>query len=103
VTGVPFKVTGPRIAILTALQDTTEKVHGWHLGRVTGVPTPTVYVTLERLRALGWVEYEWETERAAQGRPLRRLYWLTDVGRDAVRDVLARPRRRALPGGGGSR
>jgi DNA-binding PadR family transcriptional regulator len=55
----------------------------------------TLYKALERLQRSGFLESEWEDPLVAaqEGRPRRRLYWLTAAGEAALA-----PRRVGVPG-----
>jgi hypothetical protein len=79
-TSWPFRVTPPLVAVVDALTRAGGKKHGWSLADMCGETTPNVYRALERLRAAGWVAYEWEAENPEPGRPRRRMYWLTGEG-----------------------
>jgi PadR family transcriptional regulator PadR len=53
----------------------------------------TLYRALGRLEAMGLLTSRWEDPQAAadEGRPLRRLYRLTDLGKRALAESAAEP------------
>lgn len=92
----PFRVTPPLLSTVDALTRAGGKLHGWALAEMSGETPPNVYRALERLRAAGWVEHQWESENPS-GRPRRRLYWLNAEGWNRGLNLLAeRGRRRGL-------
>jgi DNA-binding PadR family transcriptional regulator len=56
--------------------------YGFEIMQNTGLASGTVYPLLRRFEATGWVSSEWEDaeEGAADRRPPRRYYRLTDAG-----------------------
>ncbi len=67
------------------------------IAKEAGVGSSTLYPLLARLEAAGWLTSEWEDlDPKAEGRPARRLYWITDLGiveaRNEIRPLLARLR-----------
>lgn len=66
--------------------------YGFDLMRVTELPSGTIYPILRRLEASGLVRSRWEEDDTAQseGRPRRRYYAPTAVGRAALADGLER-------------
>ena len=56
----------------------------------TGLPSGTVYPTLTRMEARGYVRGVWEKEGTAEreGRPRRRYYELTPAGLRALGEAL---------------
>jgi DNA-binding MarR family transcriptional regulator len=99
-TAWPFRVTPPLVDVVDALTRAEGKLHGWALADLCGQTPPNVYRALERLRAAGWVEFEWESENPELGRPRRRLYWLTAEGWRQGPALLAERRgeaRRSVP------
>ena len=67
--------------VTTALRE-RPGMSGFPQASRTGLPSGTVYATLERLRAAGRVVGEWEAG-SVPGTPRRRFYRLTEDGRDA--------------------
>ena len=65
---------------------------GLDIMRETGLPSGTVYPTLNRAEASGLVRGRWESRRQAdlEARPRRRYYELTAAGQTALDDALAR-------------
>jgi PadR family transcriptional regulator PadR len=95
---------GPRmtlqtLAVLQAmLQDPTAPRYGLEIARAVGVPTGTIYPILARLEQARWVSSAWEnTDPAEEGRPRRRLYFLTGEGATNARSVLHEGRRLIAP------
>lgn len=89
-------------AVLRAVSRGT--AYGFDVMDETGLPSGTVYPILTRLERRGLLESRWEdpTVDREGGRPPRRYYALTDAGRDALREAVARFRElgRALPESG---
>jgi DNA-binding PadR family transcriptional regulator len=80
---------------------------GFDIMTATGLTSGTVYPTLERLAAMGYLRSTWESETAAhkEGRPARRYFTLTAAGATALSRALAKYRAlRPIPGfaGGGA-
>jgi PadR family transcriptional regulator PadR len=74
---------------------------GFDIMQSTGLTSGTVYPTLERLEAAGYLKSKWEApeEAHAAGRPARRYFTLTAPGATALRAALAKYRAlRPLPG-----
>lgn len=69
------------VALLTESPGTRR--WGYELCRATGLRSSTVYPMLARMLEEGWLEDGWEAteEIAAEKRPPRRYYTLTDFGR----------------------
>ncbi|MFI1472068.1 PadR family transcriptional regulator [Streptomyces wuyuanensis] len=70
--------------VLTAIAAHDGPVSGYRILVATGLSVATVYPVLDRLMEHGWVTGD-EEAHPAPGRPLRRVYQLTDAGRAAVR------------------
>ena len=74
---------------------------GFDIMQATGLTSGTVYPTLERLEARGYLKSKWEdaAEAHSAGRPARRYFTLTAPGATALRAALAKYRAlRPLPG-----
>lgn len=70
-----IKVLG---ALLSSIRD---EMAGSEIGRVTRLPSGTLYPILQRLEKAGWLESHWENENPSSlGRPRRRLYRVTPLG-----------------------
>jgi len=95
------------------LDDIAAPRYGYELMRLTGYPSGKLYPILARLEAAGWLEAQFEDiDPKVAGRPVRRLYRLSQQGTAAARRELAalhqqiapaRPdtgRRRLRPAGG---
>jgi DNA-binding PadR family transcriptional regulator len=67
-------------------------VFGLDIMRETGLPSGTVYPTLTRAEAAGFVRGRWEStaEAARQRRPRRRYYTLTAAGKAALELAMTR-------------
>jgi len=76
------RLTQPLRAVLEALAAASadEPVYGFRLCDLTDLGSGTVYPILERLAELGWVDSTWEQGQPS-GRPRRRYYRLTGLGR----------------------
>lgn len=74
------------LLVLTELAaDPARSLWGLELHRLTGVRLQTLYPLLTRLEARGWLSSAWEDiDPVREGRPRRRLYRLTDVGREVA-------------------
>ena len=80
------------VAVLRALS--AGVTYGFDLMDETGLPSGTVYPILGRMERRGLVESRWEDPAAPreQGRPPRKYYDITDLGREALAEGLARLR-----------
>jgi DNA-binding PadR family transcriptional regulator len=67
---------------------------GFDIMDATHLPSGTVYPALRRLETLGCVSSAWEDDAKAhkQGRPRRRNYQLTKLGREQLVEAEARYR-----------
>lgn len=81
--------------------------HGFDVIEQTGIAGGTVYPALRRLERARMVRSRWEPAAIArdEGRPPRKYYELTELGRTALREALARfrflqPFARLLPAKG---
>lgn len=88
-----LRLTRTTRAVLKALLDGFEDdLWGLRIGKLTQLPSGTVYPLLTRLEDLGWVETRWEdvgdgAERSTG--PRRRFYRLTPDGLVQTRAALA--------------
>jgi PadR family transcriptional regulator, regulatory protein PadR len=63
---------------------------GAEIAKATKVGSGTLYPLLARLEAAGWFTSEWENVDPSEvGRPRRRLYKLTGVGKRRAREALS--------------
>jgi PadR family transcriptional regulator PadR len=70
------------IEVAMVLLDNPNTRHfGYELSKVSGVRSGILYPMLGRLLEVGWLTDAWEAERTRKGRPPRRYYELTDLGR----------------------
>lgn len=78
------------LAVLKALAEGHR--YGFDVIDHTGLPSGTVYPALSALSRRRLVESAWEESDVAQadGRPRRKYYRLTEAGREALRESLAR-------------
>jgi PadR family transcriptional regulator, regulatory protein PadR len=106
------RITSAVLSIFTALaEDPGEPRYGLDIAKQANLRHTTIYDTLARLEAAGWLRSEWEKiDPSADGRPRRRLYRLTGLGEDVAHNALERqkealarvrihPRWRPQPGG----
>ncbi len=54
-----------------------------------GIGSSTVYPLLARLLKAGWLSAKWEKESGAAGRPRKKFYKLTALGRKKAQEALA--------------
>lgn len=96
-TDAVLRLTMPTIAVLETLLAArpTAPVWGLEICRTAELGAGTVYPILARLAGLGWVEAR-EEDEPHPGRPPRRLYEFTAVGRERAVEALA-ARRARLP------
>jgi len=84
----PRKLGYATVSILGALRAGTR--YGLDIMARTDLPSGTVYPTLGRLEARGFVKGAWESAALAEreSRPRRRYYSLTPAGARALADAL---------------
>lgn len=84
----PTSFTG--VLILQALAQGYK--FGFDIMQVTGVPSGTIYPALRRLESVDYVTSDWEKDANArkEGRPRRRYYTLTQMGRRQLKESEAR-------------
>jgi PadR family transcriptional regulator PadR len=85
-------MTLPTQLVLRALlAEPTREMYGLQVCAEAGLPSGTIHPILARLEGLGWAESRWEdTDPAAEGRPRRRYYKMTEDGAERARIALAR-------------
>jgi DNA-binding PadR family transcriptional regulator len=91
-------MTMPTLAVLDAIAARLaggEQAWGLQICQVTGLGSGTVYPILERLEQAGWITAEWEAIQPS-GRPRRRFYELTGLGRASYGEAVARRAARRL-------
>lgn len=78
-----MRITYPAALVLEALASGYR--FGFEIMDFTGLPSGTTYPILRRFESEKLVRSRWEKERdaLAEGRPRRRYYELTDLGRKA--------------------
>ena len=76
------------LAVLRAITDGVG--YGLDVMERTGLPSGTVYPTLNRLERRGFVTARWERDAVAraEGRPRRRYYRLTGAGEAALKGAI---------------
>ncbi|MER5218723.1 helix-turn-helix transcriptional regulator [Streptomyces sp. NPDC002838] len=92
-----IRLTKPTIAVLEALLSATSENPAWGLSicRDADLGPGTVYPILDRLTERGWVT-GYEETGPHPGRPARRFYELTGVGRTQAREALDARKARQL-------
>jgi PadR family transcriptional regulator, regulatory protein PadR len=77
------RVTQPILAVVRCLMaNPTEGLSGAEMAKETLLGSGTLYPVLARLETAGWLKSRWEkVEPSEVGRPRRRYYELTGVGR----------------------
>jgi PadR family transcriptional regulator PadR len=73
-------------AVLRALHEVPGWSYGYHLSRVTGLKSGTLYPMLARLAERGLLETSWE-QAPPHGRPPRHLYRLSSAGAELARSL----------------
>lgn len=77
--------------IAPMLDDPTRPWYGLELAASAGLKSGTIYPILARLEGAGWLESRWEDVNPSEaGRPRRRLYELTGLGRERAPEAYAR-------------
>jgi PadR family transcriptional regulator, regulatory protein PadR len=90
-TGRDVRLTQPTLKVLRfLLRELHQGRSGAEISNSTKVGSGTLYPTLARLEAAGWLTGEWETVDPTEvGRPRRRFYKLTGVGQKKTYAALA--------------
>jgi PadR family transcriptional regulator PadR len=81
------RVTAAVLGIFAVLAESSgQPRYGLEIAREANLSHTTVYDTLARLEAAGWLRSEWEQiDPRVDARPRRRLYSLTALGEDVAR------------------
>jgi DNA-binding PadR family transcriptional regulator len=89
-------MSGTTVAVLAALAHGIS--YGFDIMDATGLPSGTVYPILARLESRGLAESDWEDPQAhrEEGRPARKYYRITAVGRRTLATELERFRAQGL-------
>ena len=75
------RITNEVLKVLNAISDAPD-MSGAQIAKATGLSSGTLYPILLRLESAGWLESEWEdASPQSLGRPRRRYYQMTGVGR----------------------
>jgi PadR family transcriptional regulator PadR len=86
------RITAAVLGIFAVLtEDSGQPRYGLEIAREANLRHTTIYDTLARLEAAGWLRSQWEEiDPRADGRPRRRLYSLTGLGAAVARNALER-------------
>lgn len=96
--GTYLRRTPALLDVLACLIAASEELWGLQIASVSGRPTGTVYPLLERLELERFVSSRWDDDSVRSG-PRRRLYSMTDKGRDwADMQLQSRDRGKAKDG-----
>lgn len=86
-----MRVTHSLVQVALALMgDQSGKHWGYELSRRSGVRSGVLYPILSRLLDARWVMDGWESDEEATGRPARRYYELTDLGRRELGAIIVK-------------
>jgi DNA-binding PadR family transcriptional regulator len=87
------------LALLSVImRNPSEEHYGLELGKAAKLKSGTLYPTLARLEAAGWLDSAWEDlDPTEAGRPRRRLYRLTGEGERSARRVFEEHERMLAP------
>jgi PadR family transcriptional regulator PadR len=83
------------IVATVLLDDPTGRHWGYELSKRSGVRSGVLYPMLTRMLDQGWLTDGWEDPTTISGRPPRRYYKLTDIGRVELGALLQNARRDA--------
>jgi len=84
------RLTQPALRVLRAFLGASGGLSGAEIAKATQASSGTLYPLLARLEANGWAVSEWEEiDPREAGRPRRRFYSLTALGRTKAREALA--------------
>lgn len=75
------------------LANPDDQHYGYHLSKAVDVRSPSIYRVLNRLHDAKWLS-SGSHEPSAPGKPARRYYVLTDLGRQQLAALLAEPQPR---------
>jgi PadR family transcriptional regulator, regulatory protein PadR len=74
---------------MTLLDEPLGRHWGYDLSKKSGVRSGTLYPMLTQMLDQGWLADGWEDPRSIEGRPPRRYYEITDLGRVRLSALLA--------------
>ena len=82
----------PHTTAVILLAVSNDYRYGFDIMDQTGLPSGTVYPALRRLEEQGLVKSKWEREQTAysDGRPARKYYEMTKMGREALAEAVKR-------------
>jgi len=84
-----MRMTIPLTRVLRVLlENPGQKMWGFDLGKKADLRSGTIYPLLARLEDAGWVTTEWEEIKKSEGRPPRRYYQMTEVGKREAQKAL---------------
>jgi DNA-binding PadR family transcriptional regulator len=84
------RLTQPALKVLRVLLGNSGRLSGAEIAKVTHATSGTLYPLLARLEANGWAASAWEeVDPRDVGRPRRRFYNLTALGRAKAHEALA--------------
>lgn len=84
-----MRKTHALVSVVAALMDDPSGKHwGYDTSKKTGVRPGVLYPILSRLLDAGWLTDGWEPTSKVKGRPARRYYTVTKVGRDQLQAIL---------------
>ena len=72
----------------TLLKDPHGRHWGYGTSRSAGVRSSVMYGMFDRMMEDGWATDGWESPSEAAGRPPRRYYELTDLGREQLAQIV---------------
>lgn len=85
-----MRITHALVQVAVALlEDPNGKHWGYDTSKKSGVRSGVLYPILGRMLDEGWVTDGWEDPTTISGRPPRRYYELTDLGRARLGAVIA--------------
>ena len=86
--GTQPRLTAPTLKVLGVLMAPDTELSGADIGKLTKLPSGSLYPILLRLEDAGWLHSRWEVEDpAVLGRPRRRFYKITPLGARKVKEV----------------
>lgn len=86
----PPRLSHPTLRLLAAFLATATPLAGSDIVRATKMLSGTLYPVLMRLEGAGWLKSKWETiDPSKMGRPRKRLYRLTALGKKKAKETLA--------------
>jgi PadR family transcriptional regulator PadR len=85
-------MTHALLQVATVLMKDPDARHwGYDTARSAGVRSATLYRVLGRMHEDGWLADGWEDPAEIGGRPPRRYYTVTELGRDKMQVLREKP------------